>query len=255
MGWPDTEIGSKSSIHIREVSEGEDATLRLTAKEGVLQALTLLTDINAIDGATLYDPIAICVDKATNPEQPTYYLALEPVDETSAQEGQALIPAGTPFLMIPDEEEVVFYLGTQLAKEVTPNGVLNGLLKAKPLATDEAYIAYDTNELTNYLQVVGGNIKYNAPAYTAYLSATAFADLPLSENTSDFDLLIPMRNAENLTGIMDIMPSTFNSELSILNSQNAIYDLSGRRIVKSKSSNHKLAKGLYIVNGHKVVYK
>ena len=39
------------------------------------------------------------------------------------------------------------------------------------------------------------------------------------------------------------------------NEDGAWYDLSGRKIVNSKSSNRKLPKGIYIKDGHKVVIK
>ena len=250
-GWTDTEIGTKSSLHICMVDEAEDATLYLTGKQGVAQARTLLTDINSIDGATLYEPTAICVDKETNPEQPAYFLALEPMKVEEVEEGQPLVPAGTPFIIIPDEEEVIFYLGTGLTKEVNSNGVLNGILQARALETDEAYLTYDTNENTNYLQVVGGNIKYNASAFSAFLDAMAFGNLPTSENTSDFDILIPMRNTANLTGIIGV-ESMHNAQCTM---HNAIYDLTGRKVSVNSvpSVTSVLPKGIYIVNGRKVL--
>ena len=50
----------------------------------------------------------------------------------------------------------------------------------------------------------------------------------------------------NATGIWDIPVRT---------GVESIYDLSGRQIVNSKSSNSKLRKGVYIINGQKKAVK
>ena len=83
---------------------------------------------------------------------------------------------------------------------------------------------------------------FTSPAHKAWLTlpataARSFFGLP------DYD--------DELTGIKDIEDSAIEG----LRFDGAVYTLDGRKVVNSNSSNSKLPKGLYIVNGKKVVVK
>ena len=51
---------------------------------------------------------------------------------------------------------------------------------------------------------------------------------------------------------VDAIPSIHNSQLTI---HDDIYDLSGRQIINRKLSTHTLPRGIYIVNGRKIVIR
>ena len=46
-----------------------------------------------------------------------------------------------------------------------------------------------------------------------------------------------------------------NDDRRVTSGQNGIYDLSGRRIVNGKLANRQLQKGIYIIDGKKVVVR
>ena len=67
----------------------------------------------------------------------------------------------------------------------------------------------------------------------------------------DGQCIRPVFNDETMTLISD----KEGSYRSTLDSDNSIYDLTGRKIDNRKSANRKLPKGIYVKNGKKVAVK
>ena len=77
---------------------------------------------------------------------------------------------------------------------------------------------------------------YNVPSNDAYLD---MAVVPVTEQAGDVSLPLDDGVINGLVGINDVVNNK---------TQNNIYDLSGRRVLVAK-------KGLYIINGKKVLVK
>ena len=98
--------------------------------------------------------------------------------------------------------------------------------------------ATDRDENTLKLQRLGATAKLGA--FRAYIS------VPASQNISEFKVLI---NDGTETAIYNIQ-ATDN-----MKSANGIYSTDGRLIRKNSASTEGLAKGVYVINGKKVVIK
>ncbi|MCR5851795.1 MAG: hypothetical protein K6G92_13990 [Bacteroidaceae bacterium] len=148
------------------------------------------------------------------------------------------VPYGTPVLLSgPAKAQVTLTAQnkdevSEMVNDSWSNGswqnLLVGTYPGKTLDAGEGY----------YMRTTGTSI-YRATTPVALPPFSCY--LPSAEKRSLFKL------EEAETGIESIQ----NSKLKIQN-DDAVYDLTGRKIVNSKSSNSKLPKGLYIQNGKKI---
>lgn len=151
----------------------------------------------------------------------------------ATQVATATLPANRPVLL---NAEAGTYKFTNVAKvtEATVGsgpvefGALTGVYKETTVPSG-SYILYNGTDGIGFYGVDGSTNK--VAAYRAYLTADGAG---VNALTVDFD---------NETGISETMKNTENEKKN-----NAVFDLSGRRVSKA-------TKGLYIVNGKKYLVK
>lgn len=121
------------------------------------------------------------------------------------------------------------------------------------LAINDAYIAKETKggfATAETLATFEAAIKEAEDMFT-YLTAEKSSEVRTATNTlrEAIDAFL----ADVATDINDHLQ--FDNIQFTIEKSNVVYDLSGRQIVNSKSSNCQLKKGIYIVNGKKIIVK
>ena len=120
--------------------------------------------------------------------------------------------------------------------------------------------AVDDCVITTYIdgQKIGSSTSANADKWILRDVAYFFADEDGEEGVIDiaelryWDVALAGVFAQELGGVET---ETSIADIQQSRTAGAIYDLSGRRVSNALSPNTKLAKGLYIVNGKKVLVK
>lgn len=242
MGWTDNAIGTKSSIHVREADNEGDATQYFSAMAGAAQSLVRLNNIKELDGADAYIPTGMYVEYLDN-DEPVYYVGLKMLEEGEG----SLIEAGHPFIVVPTADTFTALVGTELTQEALSEHALCGTFKAKAMETGTGFLRYNEEQGGNYLQVVGGAIQHNASAFSSYLKIASPDDLPETEFSDEFDMLLLVRGTLVDTAIRRLD----NGEKTKANDQ-FVYDLAGRRIATKKDI-MSLKPGIYVINGRKVL--
>ncbi len=235
--WPDHTIGTKSSIHIREVAgvEGPALSYGDAVADGAY-AITSFNDIQNIEGAIPYTVTGIFQDiYNSDDEEPILYAGLNVI-------GEYPIPAGTPFILIASEPPYVLTLGTDFTTEVQTTPGLCGLFQSKPAEAGMGVLKNETvdEEVVNFFQMFDGTTTSDIAPYTAYITPEGLPETVYDE----FDMLILIRGELNPTGIAKL-PS--NIDLS-----GDVYNLAGQRVGKA-SDLRSLKSGIYVVNGKKVL--
>lgn len=173
--------------------------------------------ISAAGYATLYSPVALAI-----PAGVTAYIASDNGDNlllTAIESG--VIPANTGVILAGDAGNYSFALTTGGSVE---GNVLTGTITAISRPENSYILATGTSGVGFYKD--GAT---TIPGFKAYLPASAGGDV----KTFRFD--------DDATGI--------NEELRIKNEESSIYNLAGQMV------NGKLPKGIYIVNGKKIMGK
>lgn len=194
-------------------------------------SVTLKTPATA-DGynyASLYLPFAAALPEGVEAytatrEAGSGYMTLQPVTEA--------IPARTAVVLRSAEATDAVFVPAAVATTAVADNILQGTI-----GTGDATPA-DTYVLSGAFSAGIGFYPYTAgqlPAYKAYLTAT---DVPVMESGVN-GLLLGGGTSTSIGGI---------AAEEGRNDANVVYDLSGRRVMKAR-------KGLYIVNGKKVIVK
>jgi hypothetical protein len=239
MGWGDTTIGSKSSIHVRKVEdETGNATLHRSASPDAAFAMSLIGGVKEVEGGEVYVPVGIYVDDEDE-ENPVSYIGMEQVTPADG----LLIQPGQPVVVLPEAETVTFTMTRTLTKNALWEHGLRGTFQRIGAAeVGSAVLVFDKNEGDNCFRVIGGAVQYSVDAYGAYLTLQDKDDLPILEYQNDYDFWIVVRGQLKGTGIRSL---TVAPDL-----RGTVYDLKGRNMGTSLSN---LKRGLYIVNGKKIL--
>ena len=232
VGWPDVS-NSKSAWYVSEVSAAE-VKHTLTVSAARWSSLVLGFNATIPSGVTAY-----VVSSYVVPETIAGEATITPISGN-------VLPANTPVLINAAEGNYDFAYTTATAT------VGNNLLEGKPYNTYLTTVAGTTHYVLSY---DGENVStiglYKKTVYDADRSddvegndhITFFANkayLPVTASNGAAPMLRITRG-DDATGIQD-------AELTIDNGQLTIYDITGRRV-------EKMEKGIYIVNGRKVVIK
>ena len=239
MGWGDTTIGSKSSIHVRKV-EGEtgDATLHRSASPDAAFAMSLIGGVKEVEGGEVYVPVGIYVDDEDE-DNPISYIGMKQLSPIR----DLLVRPGQPVVVLPEAETVTFTMTRTLTKDALWEHGLRGTFQRIGAAeAGSAVLVFDKNEGDNCFRVIGGAVQYSVDAYGAYLTLQDKNDLPILEYQNDYDFWIVVRGQLKGTGIRSL---TVAPDL-----RGTVYDLKGRNMGTSLSN---LKRGLYIVNGKKIL--
>lgn len=207
-----------NSLFTIEEADGFEGYQHIAATTDAPKFMTLPVEVAGADGASLYEVIGI-------KDQATLELAL--VES---------VPAGRPFVAINESAEAGFYLilaGTT-PEEVAANGYateaashngLIGVLAADTIAAGQGVLANGTIINSGTDEVVAAN--------TAWLS---FTETPVTTEVGDAQIAL---DESIKTGADMVVVRQLNDE---------IFDLQGRKVSKAQ-------KGLFIVNGKKVLVK
>lgn len=241
VGWVDTEIGTKASIHIREVDVDFDGdpVMRRSAVEEQAFGLTLAANVTQLNGAEAYVPAGIYYDETG--EEAVTFIGLKKVE---AKDGNIIQP-GQPVIVFPDDEVVEFTLGTQLTDSALWENYLCGTFqRIAAIEPGSAALQYDEDEDLNYFQVTGGAIQRSVNAFSAYLALQDGDELAVCERQSDCDVWILLRGKLNGASVMPVgADCPLNGD---------VYDIAGHKVGTAKSISL-LKRGIYVVNGKKII--
>ena len=186
-------------------------------------------NVSAAGWATLYLGYNVII-----PEDVICYIISE-IDDMAVklEEVKGILPANTAVIVNAEAGEYTF-VATDNTTEVTSN--MTGTLKNEYI-TKEAYVLSKVDGVIGFYkaEMTGGAWLNNANK--AYLPASA---LPATANSAAFyGIIWGDDDEENTTAIENVETATVN----------VIYDLSGRRVSEITE------KGIYVVNGKKVLVK
>lgn len=224
VGWV-TGMSTKSAFHIVTVEDVDE--IGSVKMEGA-KAITFPENVTVNEGAMAYLPIG----KVTK-EDGTTYIAWENVDE---------IPAGTPGLIIPDDADAAYSvsLGSEIVNTAkTTTGVRGGFTSVE-IPDGSGAIRHNTADDTYIWQIASAS-GLSSTAFSIYLDMTQIGAVPeVSEDDAQLLTLIKGYNA--VTGIDKVTTDGA--------AKHAIYTIDG---VKVNAQPSDLAKGIYIIDGKKVI--
>ena len=208
-------VDSPSAWKLIAVTEAPEFTYELTVNEGGYASLMLGFNAAIPAGVTCYT-----VKVEGNVAKLT---------EIEAQ----VLPANTPVIVSAEPTTYYFKSVNETPNAVNVVNELAGTLYPKHIAADAYILANGGNGIGFYKAALNKdeNTAFLNNANKAYLLAPAGAAAPM----------FSINRGEGTTSID-------NSQLTIDNAKLTIYDLTGRRV-------EKMEKGIYIVNGKKVVIK
>ena|GEM_PF-3777613 len=197
------------------------------------EVTTLPVTVSAAGYATLYAPVALNILEESvtvyTAAVKGEYLTLKPIEEGGA------IPANTGVLIEAAEGTYNFEITGDDFVPIDDNAFTGALAKSTKNAEKKVYtLQKPTNNEVGFYLFKG----QNSEGATTYINGFR-AWVELDPETSVQALRITRGGAEDTTGIEQLVDN--NAEL-------VIYDLLGRRV-------EKMEKGIYIVNGRKVVIK
>lgn len=200
-----------------------------------MEAATSLTlPLNAHGGksyATACFPFPVTIST----EGVTAY-SVEPQSGTTKANTTALsatIPAGTPMLLVSETavDSVRFAIGTDAPASTEPAGTFKGNYMVKTVAASAVMTLGRSNEApteVGFYKFTGTKV----PPFRAYF------------NTADLTTLLAGANGFSLN--FDDLTTGVNGVEVQTESTGSVYDLAGRKVTKA-------TKGLYIINGKKVI--
>ena len=243
VGW-DASSNSKSAWYVNEVSAAE-VKHTLTVSAARWASLVLGFNATIPSGVTAY-----VVSSYVVPEQIAGEAIITPISGN-------VLPANTPVLINAAEGNYDFAYTTATAT------VGANLLQGKPyntyLTTVEGTTNYVLSYSSNDVSTIGlykkavydadrsddddvkndeGEVTTPVNDHLAFFANKAYLPVTASNGAAP---MLRITRGEDATGIQD-------AELTIDNGQLTIYDLTGRRV-------EKMEKGIYIVNGRKVIVK
>jgi len=186
------------------------------------EVTTLPVTISDAGYATLYAPVALSIPENVTVSTLTINVDGEHLDETSVD---GTIPAGTPVLLKGDAGNYSFATTTNV--ETTYENVLVGTYPAIP-APNGSYILQKQGEKVGFYLVDTSEAQPKVPGFRAYLQVPG--------ESSDVKAFF---FSDIATGVSGVKVAAENA---------ATYNLAGQRVAKA-------TKGIYIVNGKKVLVK
>ena len=192
-----------------------------------------------VDGQTDYwttfycGGVGLTFDEATNAcaYTATYEVVNEVVTITLHKLGQ-VIPKGTAVIIVSEDEDIKLKSSTDEAENTVGND-LHGMDMATALSDVKKSLDADAILV---LSNKGGNFGFHELATTNVPARKAFLAINAPDPSRQFTMVF-----EDATGIEDI-------DHSPLTIEHSVYDLQGRKVANP-------GKGLYIVNGRKVIIK
>lgn len=238
--WTDQTIGTKSSIHVREAGAIEDdVILSRDVEPDQAIAFSQVSNVTEIEGGIAYTVAGLFLDN--DEDNPQMFVGLKPIQKA---DGNALQP-GQPAIIIAEDDMLDFHLGTTLTKEMlTENGLHATDDNIGAVEAGSAVLRFNAEDSENFFQVTGGAYQYGVSAGSAYLGIASAEELPVLQSENDCEIWIPIRGNLKNTGIK---PTILPFSLSGI-----VYDLAGKRVGTSRDM-HKLSRGIYVVNGHKIL--
>jgi hypothetical protein len=177
-------------------------------------------------------------------------LTLNFADITPSGEQEGLIIAGVPYLIKwdsgddidnPTFENVTINNTTETTTSTTYVDFVGSFSPVSFIANDMSVLFLSADNTLYY-----PNANMTVGSCRAYFKLNGITAGDLAQGAKS--IVLNFGDSSETTGIISI------GQLDNLQSDNW-YDLSGRKIVNSKSSNSKLPKGIYIHNGRKIVIK
>ena len=238
--WDDSHPGCNSHFLIEPVEdvdfEAYVPTMTLNRLTGGITPICYPMNLT-VDHSDVYTPLG------SFEQEGTAYLALK------NKEGEA-IEAGEPFFIIPQGtydgeacEDVALYTGSSMTSQPKNVGGLVGTFLDTWIGT--GYVYFEGNE-TKSVEGLDTGRNYSVPANSAYLK---YGDVML-EDGAEYDLAIEINGKyDDWTGIQNA--------LRTVSAEGAVYTISGK-LVSSKATLkdvRSMGKGIYIMNGTKVIVK
>lgn len=209
--------------HYADQNGSEDANCRFT-----LEAVTTLP-ITVTDAgyATLYSPVALTIPSDVK----AYYISSVSSTEATLTEITTTIPAATPVILMASAGDYEFVTTTAADFDDTNklSGTLGGVSVSADDVTNKVYYTLQQNVVGDAVGLFPKTAAGSIAGFKAYLPAS---NLPTAGVKG-----LAFKFVDTTTGV-----SSVKSEAQ----DNVIFDLSGRRVSKA-------VKGIYIVNGKKVV--
>lgn len=243
--WDDNRAGSNSGLMLEEVEASEENPEFTFSKDfvsGEINAWCYPVNISTdeADVAVPYTVAGLYKDEAEK-----VYLALDKAEGT--------VEAGQPILFIMDTPEdwkeateeapaeitpIVFKLNTKFNFNAGSHNGLVGTLVSKP--AKEGMVTFVNNTMETVKADEPGTIKGN----TAYLDINACPQIEAGEHALSILLT-------------DVTPDGINSTLENVSKRGNIYTIDGKLVRANGTLNdiNYLGKGLYILNGVKVLVK
>ncbi len=204
----------------------------------VEEVTTLPVTVSAVGYATFYTPVAVTI-----PETVTAYVISETATNSVVlKEVTGVVPAGTGLILEGEEGVHTFAIATEGIPAEFDKGLLQG-------STAKTYVTAVANTTYYVLAKPAGaadaglyKAKLDKIEGTAFLNGANKVYLPVEVAAQAAPVMFSFRRGEGTTGIGEL-ESTANGQ-----QPTAVYDLAGRRVLNP-------TKGMYIVNGKKVVIK
>ena len=191
--------------------------------------------------ATFYKDEPLYADTETSADAVLYTVSSVSADKAVLSSAITTAPSNTPLLVFNSSEVKKTFL--LIPTDAEPNLALT--VAPEFVGTLEATtIAASTEALNNYA--------LNGKQFVWVMNA-----IPVAANKCWLQIPNSEVTARNISIVFGDATSIDHSTLNIDHSSDAVYDLSGRKVANGQSSmvNGQLKKGVYILNGKKVVIK
>lgn len=227
VGWT-TGMSTKSAFHITEVEDVDVDEIGSATFTG-FQAVTWPETIVPGEGVHAYTAIGRVVK-----EDGTTYIAMK--------EELEKVPAGTPVLLAPEDPEASYKLslGTDFVTTAATTTGFKGGFTSVSMPGGSGTLDYNTDEDYYFFKLQSAS-GLSSTAYGTYLDMTEIGNVPVVTE-DDADLLILINNYNATVGL--------NKINTVAGDKQNIYTIDG---VKVNSDVKSLKKGLYIINGKKVL--
>ena len=190
------------------------------------EVTTLPVTVTAAGWATLYAPVALTI-----PADVKVYTGKVNVNKLTLTQVVTTIPAYTPVLIEANANTYNFNINYEATATSTIDQSLTGTIetKAKPAEAEATIFTLQNNETAGL-----GLFKYTGNNLQGF---RAYGENLLGTSTAAAGLVFDFGSVTGIEGV-----TKNNGEKA------EIYDLSGRRVAKAQ-------KGIYIINGKKVIIK
>jgi len=204
----------------------------------VEEVTELPVTVSAVGYATFYTPVAVTIPGTVT----AYVISETATNSVVLKEVRGVVPAGTGLILEGEEGVHTFAIATEGIPAEFDKGLLQG-------STAKTYVTAVANTTYYVLAKPAGaadaglyKAKLDKNEGAAFLNGANKVYLPVEVAAQAAPAMFSFRRGEGTTGIGEL-ESTANGQ-----QPTAVYDLAGRRVLNP-------AKGMYIVNGKKVVIK